>query len=122
KHDHVQRTDIWGGAGELLGMGVSSYSYLNDTVFQNTSDWGTYVGKVMAGESPVGRGLRLNSKQQMTREVILGLKTLRFDRPAFQKRHGFDVLDLYAPQVENLVNDGLIEVSDDALTITKKAR
>ena len=27
-------------------MGVSSYSYLNGAVFQNTSDWGTYVGKV----------------------------------------------------------------------------
>ena len=121
-YDHVQRTDIWGGAGELLGMGVSSYSYLDNTVFQNTSDWGTYVGKVMAGETPVGRGLRLNSRQQMAREVILGLKTLRFDRPAFQKRHGFDVLDLYAAQVENLVKDGLIEVSDDALTITRKAR
>src|SRR5215813_9542370 len=64
KLDHTQRNDIWGGAGELLGMGVSSYSYLNGTVFQNTSDWGTYVGKVNAGESPVGRGLRLNSRQQ----------------------------------------------------------
>ena len=32
------------------------------------------------------------------------------------------MLDLYAPQVENLVKDGLIEVSDDALTITRKAR
>ena len=120
--DHVQRTDIWGGGGELLGMGVSSYSYLDTTVFQNTSDWGTYVGKVMAGETPVGRGLRLNSKQQMAREVILGLKTLRFDRHAFQKRHGFDVLDFWAPQVETLVQDGLLEVSDDALTITRKAR
>jgi oxygen-independent coproporphyrinogen-3 oxidase len=122
KHDHVQRTDIWGGAGDLLGMGVSSYSYLNDTVFQNTSDWGTYVGKVMAGETPVGRGLRLNSRQQMAREVVLGLKTLRFDRQAFHTRHGFDVLDLYAPQVESLVRDELLEVSDDALTITRKAR
>jgi len=122
KHDHVQRTDIWGGAGDLLGMGVSSYSYLNDTVFQNTSDWGTYVGKVMAGESPVGRGLRLNSRQQMARELILGLKTLRFDRTAFEGRHGFDVMDLWAPQVEQLQKDGLLDVSDDALTITRKAR
>ncbi len=122
KLDHTQRNDIWGGAGELLGMGVSSYSYLNGTVFQNTSDWGTYVGKVNAGESPVGRALRLNSRQQMAREVILGLKTLRFDRPAFKKRHGFDVLDLYAAQVDYLERDGLLEVSDDALTITRKAR
>ncbi len=120
--DHVQRTDIWGGGGELLGMGVSSYSYLNGTVFQNTSDWGTYVGKVHAGESPVGRSLKLNSRQQMAREVILGLKTLRFDRGLFKARHGFDVMDIYAQQVETLEKDGLIDVTDDALTITRKAR
>src|SRR5215472_18628747 len=58
----------------------------------------------------------------MAREVILGLKTLRFDRTAFEGRHGFDVMDLWAPQVEQLQKDGLLDVSDDALTITRKAR
>jgi hypothetical protein len=58
----------------------------------------------------------------MAREVILGLKTLRFDRDAFKTRHGFDVMDLYASQVDHLVKDGLLEVSDDALTITRTAR
>lgn len=120
--DHVQRNTLWGNAGELLGMGVSSYSYMNDTVFQNTSDWGTYVGKVTNGETPVARGLRLNSRQKMARELILGLKVLRLDRPAFRHRHGLDVLDLWAPQVEALVNDGLLEVTDEAITLTRKAR
>jgi oxygen-independent coproporphyrinogen-3 oxidase len=113
---------MWGNAGELLGMGVSSYSYLNDTVFQNTSDWGTYVGKVMNGESPVGRGLRLNSRQKMAREFVLGLKLLRVDRPAFRHKHGFDILDLWGPQVEALANDGLLDVTQDAITLTRKAR
>jgi oxygen-independent coproporphyrinogen-3 oxidase len=122
EHDHVQRNTLWGASGELLGMGVSSYSYINGAVFQNSSDWGTYVGKVMNGETPVGRGLRLNSRQRMAREVILGLKMLRLDRPAFRHRHGLDVLDLWAPQVEALRADGLLEVTDDAITLTRKAR
>lgn len=121
-HDHLQRNTLWGNAGELLGMGVSSYSYLNGTVFQNTSDWGTYVGKITNGESAVGRGLRLNSRQRMAREVILGLKMLRLDRPAFRHRHGLDVLDLWAPQVEALRAEGLLEVTDTAITLTRKAR
>jgi len=120
--DHVQRNQLWGAAGELLGMGVSSYSYLNGTVFQNTSDWGTYVGKVMNGETPVGRGLRLNSRQRMARELILGLKMLRLDRGAFRERHGFDVLDFWRPQVEALQADGLLEVTDKAISLTRKAR
>jgi oxygen-independent coproporphyrinogen III oxidase len=122
RFEHVQRHDVWGRAGELLGLGLSSYSYLNGTVFQNTSDWGTYIGKINAGESPVGRALRLNSRQQMAREVVLGFKNLRFDRHAFKARHGFDVLELYAQQIGSLERDGLIEVTVDAVTVTRKAR
>jgi len=122
KFEHVQRLDTWGRAGELLGMGVSSYSYLHGAVLQNTSDWGTYVGKMIAGESPVGRGLRLTSRQQMAREVVLGFKNLRFDRQTFKRRHGFDAVDLYAPQIEILERDGLVEVSADDVTITRRAR
>jgi oxygen-independent coproporphyrinogen-3 oxidase len=121
-HDHVQRNSIWGAAGELLGMGVSSYSYMNGTVFQNTSDWGSYVGKITHGESAVGRGLRLNSRQRMAREVILGLKMLSLDRRVFRHRHGLDVLDLWGPQVEALRSDGLLEVTDEAITLTRRAR
>jgi oxygen-independent coproporphyrinogen-3 oxidase len=121
-HDHVQRNQLWGNHGELLGMGVSSYSYMNGTVFQNTSDWGTYVGRVTKGESPVGRGLQLNSRQKMARELILGLKMLQVDRPTFRHRHGFDVLDLWAPQVEALANDRLLDVTDQTISLTRTAR
>jgi coproporphyrinogen III oxidase-like Fe-S oxidoreductase len=103
-------------------MGVSAYSYMNGTVFQNTSDWGTYVGKVTNGESPVARGTRLNSRQKMARDLVLGFKMLKIDRPTFRHRHGFDVLDLWAPQVEALANDGLLEVTDQSISITRKAR
>lgn len=120
--DHVQRNTLWRDQGELLGIGVSSYSYMNGTVFQNTSDWGTYIGKVTHGESPVGRALKLNSRQKMARELILGLKMLSVDRKAFRHRHGFDAAELWAPQIQALVDDGLLHVTDEAITITRKAR
>ena len=53
---------------------------------------------------------------------MLGMKLLRFDRERFRQRHGFDVLDLYEPQVEILVNNGLLEVTNDALTVTRRGR
>ena len=31
-------------------------------------------------------------------------------------------MELYAPQVDRLVKDGLVEVTDDAITIARKAR
>jgi oxygen-independent coproporphyrinogen-3 oxidase len=122
EHDHSHRIDTWGNGGEVLGTGVGSYSYLNDCVFQNTSDWGTYVGKAMHGQSVVSRGARLNSRQKMAREVILGLKLLRVDRPAFTARHGFDIVELWRPQVEALERDGLLDVTGASIEITRRGR
>jgi oxygen-independent coproporphyrinogen-3 oxidase len=121
EHDHIQRAETWGG-GELLGMGVSSYSFLNDCVFQNTSNWDEYVARAGSGQSPVLRALRLNNRQLMAREIILGLKLFRLDRHTFSQRHGFDVLDLYGPQVGALAADGLLEVTQEAISVTRRAR
>jgi oxygen-independent coproporphyrinogen-3 oxidase len=121
EYDHTQRADIWGG-GEVLGMGLSSYSYLNNTVFQNTSDWGDYLGRASSRQTCVGRALRLNSRQQMTREFILGLKLLTVDRAQFRSRHGFDVVDLYQPQIDALVKDDLLTVTPGAIELTRRAR
>jgi oxygen-independent coproporphyrinogen-3 oxidase len=122
EHDHTHRIDTWGNDGEVLGMGVGSYSYLNNCVFQNTSDWGNYVGRLHDGLSAVTRSTRLNSRQKMAREVILGLKLLRLDRTTFRLRHGFDAVDLYQPQINGLVARGLLEVTDDAIELTRRAR
>lgn len=121
EHDHTQRADIWSG-GELLGMGLSSYSFLNNTVFQNTSNWDEYVAKAGNGGSAVSRALKLNSRQLMAREFILGLKLFRVDRQAFNARHGFDVLDLYGPQIMALSEDRLLEITEDAIRVTPRGR
>jgi len=121
KHDHLERIIMWSGE-DFIATGVSSYSYLDGTVMQNVAQWENYVELAGSGKSPVNRWLRLNSRQKMAREVVLGMKLLRFDRERFRRRHGFDVLDLYEPQVEILVNNGLLEVSDEALTVTRHGR
>ena len=36
------------------------------------------------------------------------------------QRYGFDVLFLVGPTVEALVDEGMLEVSDDALTLTRR--
>jgi oxygen-independent coproporphyrinogen III oxidase len=122
EHNHVQRTDLWGRGGELLGMGVSSYSYLNGCMFQNTSLWDAYVAQASAGKSAVGRSLRLTSREKMAREVIMGLKCLEVDRKGFRQRHGFDVLELYKPQIEALVDDHLLAVTEDTIAVSRRGR
>jgi len=121
EHNHWQRADNW-STGELLGMGVSSFSYMNGTVFQNSSKWDEYVGMAAAGRSAVKRSVRLSSRGVMAREVVLGLKLFRLDRIAFQKRHGFDVIELYGQRFAQLEAEGLITVTDEAIELTRRAR
>lgn len=121
EHNHWQRADNW-STGELLGMGVSSFSYLNGTVFQNTSKWDEYVATAGAGKSAVKRSVRLSTRGIMAREVVLGLKLFRIDRTWFQHRHGFDLLELYGPRFTELEREGLLEVTDSAVELTRRGR
>lgn len=121
EHNHWHRVDMW-STGELLGMGVSSFSYLNGTVFQNSSKWDEYVAAASAGKSAVKRSVRLSSRGIMAREVVLGLKLFRIDRPAFQKRHGFDLIELYGPRFAQLEREALLTVTDDAIELTRRGR
>jgi oxygen-independent coproporphyrinogen-3 oxidase len=121
EHDHTQRADLWHG-GEMLGVGVSSYSYMNGCLFQNSSHWDTYVERASNRKSAVDRWLRLNTHQRMARDVVLGFKCLSIDRAWFGERHGFDVLDLFGPQIEALVEDGLMKVDDLTISLTAAAR
>jgi oxygen-independent coproporphyrinogen-3 oxidase len=121
EHNHWHRIDMW-STGELLGMGVSSFSYLNGTVFQNSSKWDEYVGAAREGRSAVKRSVRLSSRGIMAREVVLGLKLFRLDRSAFKARHGFDVVDLYGPRFVQLEREGLLTISDAAIELTRRGR
>jgi putative oxygen-independent coproporphyrinogen III oxidase len=121
EHNHWHRVDMW-STGELLGMGVSSFSYLNGCVFQNSSKWDEYVGAATAGRSAVKRSVRLNSKGIMAREVVLGFKLFRIDRAMFQRRHGFDPVELYRARIDQLEREGLVVVNDDAIELTRRGR
>jgi oxygen-independent coproporphyrinogen-3 oxidase len=103
-------------------MGVSSFSYMNGTVFQNSSKWDEYVGAAAAGNSAVKRSVRLSSRGIMAREAVLGFKLFRIDRSAFKRRHGFDIVELYGPRIAQLETEGLMTVTDDAVTLTRRGR
>jgi oxygen-independent coproporphyrinogen III oxidase len=121
EHNHWHRVDMW-STGELLGMGVSSFSYMNGTVFQNSSKWDEYVGAASAGRTAVKRSVRLSSKGVMAREVVLGFKLFRIDRLGFRTRHGFDVLELFGARIAQLEREGLVTVSEDAVELTRRGR
>lgn len=107
-------------ADDLYGFGASAYGVLGNALLQNISDLERYTTTVAAGMLPLARGHHLSSLDRMIREVLLETKLLKLDLRAFQRRHGFRLESLCAPTLDQLMQDGLICVSENEITLTSK--
>lgn len=112
-------TSSWQGR-ETYGFGVSAFGLLRGHSLQNTSELPRYIALVEEGKLPLARGYRLTARELMTRDVALGMKLIRLDRKELQRRYGFDVVALCKPTIDELVGQGLLQVEDDALSLTRK--
>ncbi|MGH8547087.1 MAG: coproporphyrinogen-III oxidase family protein [Methylococcales bacterium] len=118
-HQHVYATSTFMG-DDCYAFGVSAFGKLGDTLFQNTNDEHKYIELLESDQLPIMRGHLLSSLDKMIREVVLGMKLVRFDLRRFQQRHGFRLEALCASTLEQLVLDDFIALSDDEITLTAK--
>jgi oxygen-independent coproporphyrinogen-3 oxidase len=118
---HVQRhiTSRWQG-GDVYAFGSSAFGSLGNWAYQNTTELDRYSERVENGELPIFRGHVYSSLDLMARDVLLGMKLVRFDRAAFKARHGVDVMRFCGPAVEHLQEDGFITVNDDAILLSDR--
>jgi oxygen-independent coproporphyrinogen III oxidase len=106
---------------ELLGIGVSSYSYLNGWQFYNVNDTERYLRSISMGQFPVWKGEYLEADEKMRRTLMLGLK-MGIERQGFRDTYGIDVLNLCTPVWERLINLDLVEIDPKAVTLTYAGR
>lgn len=118
---HVQEhtTSFWHGR-DTYGFGVSSYGLLRGHALQNTMELPRYLDRLEEGHLPLTRGHQLTMRELMTRELVLALKGIHFDRKDFRRRYGFDVVSFCKPTIDGLAADGLLSVEGDRLSLTRK--
>ncbi len=118
---YVQRhtTTKWQGT-DIYAFGSSAFGSLGNWAYQNTNDLEHYSELLEQGQLPLFRGYLYNGLELMTRDVILGMKLIRFDRRTFRKRHGIDLVRLCESVVQRLQEDEFITVEDDAIVLTRK--
>lgn len=117
----VQRhtTSKWQGV-DVYAFGSSAFGSLANWAFQNTIELDAYADLVQKGELPIFRGYVYNALELMTRDVLLGMKLVRFDRHAFKARHGLDLVRLCEPSIRSLQDEGFITVDDDVVALSDK--
>jgi len=110
---------LWRG-GDMIGLGVSSFSYFDGVNFQNAHNFEEYVRILNSDQLPLLRAVSLTPKQQLIREMILQLKTGSLDMASFRDKFAVDVWEEFRPVYERLREDKLLIRGDETITLTRR--
>lgn len=104
----------------MIGLGMSSISDSWYAFAQNEKDVETYTEKVNAGIIPIFRGHLLTSKDLIIRKHILNLMCNL--ETEWNVGLNAEVKSEIVERLEAIINDGLIEVSDDKIIVKEEGR
>jgi len=109
---------LWHG-GDMIGLGVSSFSHFGGVHFQNVHSFEEYLAALERNQLPLLRALTLTPKQKLIREMVLQLKTGAIDLQYFRGKFGIDVWQEFQPVYERLDDDKLIERRNGTIALTR---
>ena len=112
------RDNLWRGS-DLLATGIASFGHASGVHYQNLPEWEQYLGKLEAGELPLGRALTVTPHQALVREMILQLKKGWLDPAYFQQKFGIDILDRWRAEWEQHQTDGYAVLSPNRIELTR---
>ena len=115
----IYRDALWHG-GDMIGIGVSSFSHFGGVNFQNAHNFEEYMRILNEDRLPLLRAVSLTPKQRLIREMVLQLKTGALDTGYFQQKFGVDVWEEFLPVYENLAADKLLEREKSHVQLTRR--
>jgi oxygen-independent coproporphyrinogen III oxidase len=115
----VYRDALFGG-WDVLSLGVASFGHLGGIHLQNHHDIGPYMERVEeSGKHGLYRAYVTEPEERLIREFVLTLKLGRLDLGHFRRKFDINPLDRFAVPLAPLVADGIIEVEDNQLIVTR---
>jgi len=110
---------LWHG-GDMIGLGVSSFSHFGGVNFQNAHNFEEYVRILNTGQLPLLRAVSLTPKQRLIREMILQLKTGALDTGYFLNKFGVDVWHEFQRVYERMREEKLLSRTNGTITLTRR--
>ena len=115
----IYRDALWHG-GDMIGLGVSSFSHFGGVNFQNAHNFEEYVRIINEDRLPIYRAVSLTPKQQLIREMVLQLKTGALDTSYFQQKFAVDVWQEFQPVYEDLRHQDLVQRDNGSIRLTRR--
>ena len=114
----IYTDNLWHG-GDMIGLGVSSFSHFDGVHFQNAPRYEDYLKGLEGDQLPLWRALRLTPKQKLIREMILLLKTGAIDTKYFRSKFDVDVWQEFQPVYENLREENMLQRNNGTIELTR---
>lgn len=114
----VYTSALWRG-GDMLGLGVSSFSHFGGVNYQNVHNFEEYVRVLETDQLPILRAVSLTPKQRLIREMVLQLKTGRLNTGYFLRKFGVDIWEEFRPVYQRLAQDNLLERDSETIRLTR---
>lgn len=115
----IYRDALWHG-GDMIGLGVSSFSHFGGVNFQNAHNFEEYVRIINEDRLPIYRAVSLTPKQRLIREMVLQLKTGALDTSYFQQKFAVDVWQEFQPVYEDLRHQDLVQRDNGSIRLTRR--
>jgi len=115
----IYRDALWHG-GDMIGIGVSSFSHFGGVNFQNAHNFEEYMRILNEGRLPIYRAVSLTPKQRLIREMVLQLKTGTLDTGYFQRKFDVDVWKEFEPVYEDLRDKDLLQLANGTIQLTRR--
>ncbi len=111
--------------GDYLGLGVNAHSALHINGkwvrFANKASIGDFMADLGGGRLPVAETEEVGREEEMFECIMMGLrKTDGVSRAGFKERFGIDPVEQYASAVSAALLTGNMEVTDEAMLLTKR--
>jgi oxygen-independent coproporphyrinogen III oxidase len=114
----LYRDLLWKGA-DMIGLGVSSFSHVGGTHFQNEHEFESYTARLRQGELPIFRALTTTEEERVIRELILQMKLGHVRQKYFQDKFGIDVQQRFAAPLGRLKDLGFLTADQDSLRLNR---
>lgn len=111
---------------DLLAMGVSSISLINDCFSQNNKNLEAYYQQVELGQIPIMKGYQLNQDDRIRKQIIQDLSChFALDKIKIAEMFEIDFAEYFADELSQLTSfeaDGLITTEGDYIQVSAKGR
>jgi len=111
---------------DLVGLGITSIGTVGRSFAQNVKTMDEYIERIDAGKLAVFRGVEIDDDDIIRRDVIMQLIChFELHIAQFENRNKINFKQYFGDELKQLAimhEDGLLELSDDAIRVTDKGR